>query len=94
MHNLLLLPRLLAKHIKGKKPLVDYSQSHVMISSTYLDMLKRKIMENVIVEEIKEGKQKEKEENQIKQTTKLGFAVDQTTQKCVKKHARVEFITA
>jgi hypothetical protein len=42
MHNLMLLPRLLAKHIKGKEPLVDYSQSHVVISFEYLDILKKK----------------------------------------------------
>ncbi len=64
-----------------------------MISSKYLDILRRKIMEKVVVEEIKEGKRKEKEKNQVKRTTKLGFVINQTTQKCVEKHARTKFIT-
>jgi hypothetical protein len=79
---------LLARHTKGKKPLVDYSQSHVMTTSKYLDILRRKIMEKVVVEEIREGNWKEKEENRTKRTTKLGFAIDRTTQKCVEKRAK------
>jgi hypothetical protein len=56
MHNILSLPHLLARHTKGKEPLVDYSQSHVVISFEYLDILRRKIMEKVVVEEIRENK--------------------------------------
>ncbi len=56
MHNLLLLPRLFARHTKGKEPLIDYSQSHVMTNFKYLDILRKIIMEKVVVEEIKEGK--------------------------------------
>jgi hypothetical protein len=51
-------------------------------------------MEKAVVKEIKEGKRKEKEEKQAKLETKLGFVVDQTTQKCVEKYVKVEFITA
>jgi hypothetical protein len=50
------LSRLLARHTKGKEPLVDYSQSHVVINFGYLNILRRKTMEKVVVEEIKEGK--------------------------------------
>jgi hypothetical protein len=32
MHNFTLFPYLLAKHTKGKEPLIDYSQSHVVTS--------------------------------------------------------------
>ncbi len=54
----------------------------------YLNILRRKTMEKVIAEEIKEGKKK-----QAKWVAKLGFAVDQMPWKCAKKRVRVEFIT-
>lgn len=60
MHNLLSLLRLPSRCTKGKEPLIDYLQSHIVISSEYLDILKKKGMEKAIIEEIKEGKQKEK----------------------------------
>jgi hypothetical protein len=50
------LSRLLARHTKGKEPLVDYSQSHVVINFEYMDILRRKIMEKAIAKEIREGK--------------------------------------
>ncbi len=37
MHNLLSLLHLIARRTKGKKLLINYSQSHVVISSKYLD---------------------------------------------------------
>ncbi len=39
VHNLLSMLHLLAKHTKGKKPLI------VVINSKYLDILRRKVME-------------------------------------------------
>jgi len=42
LHNLLALPCLLAKPTQGKKPLVDYSRSHVVISIKYLIILHKK----------------------------------------------------
>jgi hypothetical protein len=33
---------LFVRHTKGKEPLVDYSQSHVVTSFEYLDILKKK----------------------------------------------------
>jgi hypothetical protein len=56
MHNLMSLPCLLARHTKGKEPLVDYSQSHVVTSFEYLDILKKKTMEKAIAKEIREDK--------------------------------------
>ncbi len=56
MHNLISLPLLLARHTKGKEPLIDYSQSHVVTNFEYLDIIKKKTMEKVIVEEIREDK--------------------------------------
>ncbi len=63
-----------------------------MTNYEYLDILKRKTMENVVVEEIREGKWKEKEEKWTKQVGKLGSVANWATWKCVEKHARVEFI--
>ncbi len=62
VHNLLLLPHLLARYTKGEEPLINYSQSHVVISSIDLNILRRKTMEKVIVEEIEACKRKEKED--------------------------------
>jgi hypothetical protein len=45
---ILSLFRLLARHTKGNKPLVDYSQSHAVINSKYLDILRKKTMEKVV----------------------------------------------
>jgi hypothetical protein len=72
MYNLLLLFCLPTRHTKGKEPLVDYSQPHVVTSFKYLDILTKKTMENKIIKEIREGKQKEKEEKQAKQVAELG----------------------
>jgi hypothetical protein len=51
-------------------------------------------MEKAVVEEIKEGKQKEKEEKRAKWVAKLGSIVDETTWKWAKNRAKVEFIVA
>jgi hypothetical protein len=51
---------------KGKKPLIDYFQSHVVISFEYLDILRIKPMEKAITKEIRVGKIKDKEDRQAK----------------------------
>jgi len=56
MHNLLLLLCLLVRHTKGKEPLLDYSQSHFVTNSKYLDIPKKKTMEKAIAKEIREDK--------------------------------------
>jgi hypothetical protein len=56
MHNLLLLPCLPIRHTKGKESLVDYSQSHFVTNSKYLDIPKKKTMEKEIAKEIREDK--------------------------------------
>jgi hypothetical protein len=44
-----------------KKSLINYSQSHFVISSKYLNILRRKTMENAIIEEMKTCERKQKE---------------------------------
>jgi len=60
--NKLSLPRLPTRRILGKEPLVDYSNSHVMIANQYLVMLKQKTMDKEAMDKIKELKAKEKQE--------------------------------
>jgi hypothetical protein len=47
---------LLTKQIKGREPLVDYSQSHVVTFNQYLDIMWKKAMDKTIVKEIRKGK--------------------------------------
>ncbi len=49
-------------------------------------------MEKAVTKEINEGKQKKKEEKQVKWTVESGPTVDQTVQKCEKKCVRTKFI--
>jgi hypothetical protein len=72
VHNLLSLPHLLERHTKGKKSLIDYSQSHFVINFEYLNILRRKTMEKVLVEEIRTCKRKEKQD---KRATKMGSTI-------------------
>jgi hypothetical protein len=58
MHNLFSLPCLLAIQTKGKEPLVDHSQSHVVTSYQYLDIMRKKAMDKKIIKKSKKKKQK------------------------------------
>jgi hypothetical protein len=57
------LPHLIAKHTRGKEPLIDYFQSHVMITIEYLNILKGKTLNKPIVKKIREGKKNEQKIN-------------------------------
>ncbi len=72
LDNLLLLLSLFLKKTMRKKPLVDYSQSQVMIYIKYLNIQREKIMNKVTAKEIKEGRQKEKEVKWLKKRNKFG----------------------
>ncbi len=67
MHQLLLLPHLLAKQIRGEEPLMDYLQFHVMNNVEYLAVIRKKAMEKVGVEAFKETCCKEKEANKVRE---------------------------
>jgi hypothetical protein len=45
-------------------------------------------MEKVAIEEIRKGKQKEKEDKRTNWTRKLGYLIDQTIWKTTTKHVR------
>jgi len=51
LHNLLLLPHLLAKLTKEKKPLL-ITLKHIVTFVEYLNILRIKAMDNVVVKEI------------------------------------------
>jgi hypothetical protein len=53
MHNLFSLLRLFVRQKKGKEPLVDYSQSHVITFDQYLNIMWKKAMDKVVVKEIR-----------------------------------------
>jgi hypothetical protein len=59
MHNLLSLPQLIAKQTKVKKPLVDYSKSHVIFYK-YIDIVQKKAMDKTTIKDIRQVRQKEK----------------------------------
>jgi hypothetical protein len=46
----------------GKKPLVDYSSSHVVTSNQYLAVLRQNALEKEVIDKLKENKAKEREE--------------------------------
>jgi hypothetical protein len=75
VHNLLSLLHLLARYNKGKNPLIDYFQPHIITNSKYLNILRKKKMEKATTEEIKASKKKGKriQLNQMK----LGSIVKQ-----------------
>jgi hypothetical protein len=58
LHNFFSLTHLPTRCARGKEPLVDYIQSHVVTSVEYLNTLRKKTMDKVVVKEIKEGKRK------------------------------------
>jgi hypothetical protein len=64
MHNLFSLPCLPAIQTKGKEPLVDYFQSHVVTSYQYLDIMQKKAMDKTIMKKIKkENKRRKRKRN-------------------------------
>jgi hypothetical protein len=58
VHNLLLLFHLPTRCTKGGKSLIDYSQSHVVTSFKYFDIIRRIITEKAVAKEIKVDKKK------------------------------------
>jgi hypothetical protein len=66
VHNLLVLFHLLTRHTKGKEPLIDYFQSHVVTSYEYLDILLGESQwKKEVVKEIRTCKRKEKGNNEL-----------------------------
>jgi len=90
MHNLLSLPQLIAKQTKGKKPLVDYSKSHVIFYQ-YIDILQKKAMAKTTIEDIREVRQKEKKEKNPKKCIQMVTKLENATYRLPKKCASINF---
>jgi hypothetical protein len=67
VHNLLLLPHLPTRCTKGKEPLIDYSQSHVVTNFEYLDILRIIFLEKADAKEMRTCKRNNKKDRQVKQ---------------------------
>jgi hypothetical protein len=69
-NNLLsLLPHLLARRTNGRKPLIDYSQSHVVTLKYYLTIMWQMAMNREAIKLIRETRRKEKQDKQAKNAT-------------------------
>ncbi len=64
-HNLLSLSHVLTIKTNGKEPLMDYSQSDVMILKEYLNIMWQNAMDMEVIEQIKENIRKEKQEKHL-----------------------------
>jgi hypothetical protein len=53
------------------KPLVDYSQSHVVASKKNLQIMKQKVVEKVATKKIKEIRRRERVKKQVRKATQL-----------------------
>jgi hypothetical protein len=60
LHNFLSLPHLVTRQIRGKEPLVDYFQSHVMTSIEHLKIIFLNAIDNATIGEIIKEKKKER----------------------------------
>ncbi len=70
------------KQIRGKEPLVNYSQSHVVTSAEYLVIMCKNVMEKLVAKLIRETHHKEREENKVKKITNY-FTIDDQASQCV-----------
>jgi hypothetical protein len=50
------IKNLITEQTKGQKPFVDYLKSHIVTFDYYIDILLKKAMDRVAIEEIKEVK--------------------------------------
>ncbi len=64
-HGLLSLPHLLTIRTHGIKPLVDYFQSHIMISKKYLRIMRQKAMDREVAKQIRKNRRKERQEKHL-----------------------------
>jgi len=91
VHQLLLLLCLLAKQTKGKEQLMDYLQSHVMISVEYLTITHKKAMEKVGAKVIRETCHKKREENMVRKFATYFIINEQASHSAATKSAKVDF---
>lgn len=89
LHNQLSLLHLFLKHIRRKKPLIYYFQSHVLIFTKYLYILRKKIhgqsrCDFFFKKKVKGKKKKAKQKNN-EFVDYGGFCSSRTSKKNIKK---------
>ncbi len=67
LHNFFSLPHLLTRCTRGREPLIDYSQSHVVTFIKYVNIPRKKNMDMATTEEIIKEKEKKKRINEPKE---------------------------
>ncbi len=65
-----------------------------LASFEYLNIIRKKTMEKIVVEEIRINKRKKKEKRWTKQATELGSTTKQIARKIDEKRAKAQFIAA
>jgi hypothetical protein len=78
---------LTCKKKRVKKPLFDYSQSHVMTFIEYSNILCHKALDKKIAKEIRQQKWMEREDKKAKQAIDFLNAIKKVIQMLAKKHA-------
>ncbi len=90
--SLLSLLHLLARCTQGIKPLIDYSQSHVVTFVDYLNVLHKKVINKTSVDNIKEAQVKEREDKWTKKVANAQGIATKVVQKIANKIAKVKFV--
>ncbi len=85
LSGLLSLPRLSTRKKHGKKPLLDYSSSHLVTLNQYLAMLRQKALDKEVINKIREQKTKEIEEKKSKQVEHTFTQLERTYRRNVEK---------
>ncbi len=78
----------------GKEPLVDYSNSHVMMFNQYLVVLKQKTMDKEVTDKVRVLKIKEGEEKKSRRFQDTLTPTKQSAQRIIEKEQRTKFIQA
>lgn len=86
LHNQLLLLHLFLKHIRWKKPIIDYFQPHILTFTKYLFILRKKIHGQGSWERFFFKKWKEEKFKQTKKVMDLGIMVDSVAREQLKMH--------
>lgn len=85
MHNLFLFLHLLTSQTKGKEPLVDYSQSHVVTSYQKLNIMSKKMVDTATAIFFGEERWKEKEKKKFKRKAYVGSTMDRVAKITIEK---------
>lgn len=92
MHNLFSMLRLPTRQTKGKEPLVDYSQSHVVTYDQYLDRMWKMAMDKAIVGENQRTQTKGEGGKNTKEKQMWSLQWIKWLKKVVEKQVKIQFV--